>query len=71
MNDINISEFIIWFFNQIINIFTNIFNLLDRIKIANNISILDISITILIIGTILPIIITLVKSRKITGRGQN
>lgn len=71
MNDINISEFIIWFFNQIINIFTNIFNLLDRIKIANNISILDISITILIIGTILPVIITLVKSRKITGRGQN
>lgn len=71
MNDINISEFIIWFFNQMINIFTNIYNLLDRIKIANNISILDISITILIISTILPVIITLVKSRKITGRGQN
>lgn len=55
----NISNFIEWFITQFINIGTNLINLLNQIIIYNNVSLLDLIITITIIGIFLELILTI------------
>lgn len=56
MNDI--SDFMSWFVNQVINIFTSCFNLLDSITFGGT-SLLNVLITILILIPLLSIVLTL------------
>lgn len=55
----NIAEFITWFINEFIKIGTNILNKLDNIYITDNVSLLEFTITITIIGIFINIILTL------------
>lgn len=55
----NISNFIEWFITQFVNIGTNLINLLNQIIIYNNVSLLDLIITIAIIGIFLELILTI------------
>lgn len=57
---LDITEFITWFINQVIYIIGEAFTLLDNIQIAGT-SLLKIMIVIFIIGTILPVLLTLTK----------
>lgn len=60
----DITDFITWFINQIINIFTWCFNLLNSITFYN-ISLLQYIISLLVLGVILEILFTLVSSNGI------
>lgn len=55
--EINISTFISWFLQQIYSIFVSIYNLLDRIIIAPGVSMLDFSVTLIILGFVVSILI--------------
>ena len=55
----NISEFIEWFLNKIVEIASTLLNYLDNIYLTNNVSMLDFIITLAIISTFIGIIITL------------
>ena len=54
----DISNFINWFINQVINIFSWAFNLLDSITF-NGTSLLKVIVTIIIIGVLIPVILTI------------
>lgn len=55
--EINISSFFTWFLSQFYSIFSKIFILLDSIIIAPGVSMLDFSITIIILGFVVSILI--------------
>lgn len=55
----NISEFIEWFVQQVINIGTQAINILDNIIIYANVSILDFIIAITILGMFLGLILAI------------
>lgn len=55
---VDISTFTGWFINQFVSIGTQIINMLDNIRIASNVSLLDFIIAIAIIGAFLPLVIT-------------
>ena len=55
----NISNFINWFLNEFVKIGTNLIGKLDLIKINGNVSLLDFTIAITIIGMFIPIILTI------------
>lgn len=67
---IDISSFIDWFITQFVNIGTQIINLLDNIKIYNTVSILDLIITIVIIGVFLELILT-IPQNSMNGAKNN
>lgn len=56
---VDISNFIEWFIQQFVNIGTQIINILDNIVIYQDVSILDLIITIVIIGMFLQLILTI------------
>lgn len=56
---VDISNFIEWFIQQFVNIGTQIINILDNIIIYQDVSILDLIITIVIIGMFLQLILTI------------
>lgn len=56
----DISNFMTWFVDQVISIFTWAFNLLDSIQFWGT-SLLKLSVTIIIINAMIPIILTLVN----------
>lgn len=60
----DITNFITWFINQILNIFTWCFNLLNEITFYN-ISLLQYIISLLVLGVIIEILFTLVTSNGI------
>lgn len=60
----DITEFFTWFMEQFIRILTYCINVLNDIKI-NGISLLMIILTIAIIGTIIPIIMTIPNVEKV------
>lgn len=57
--NIDISGFINWFINQFVNIGTQLINIIDNILIYNNVSLLDLTITIVILGMFLKLILTI------------
>ena len=59
---VNISNFIEWFITQVVNIGTQVINILDGIIIYNNVSLLDLIIAIAIIGMFLELILTIPKN---------
>lgn len=67
---IDISSFIDWFITQFVNIGTQIINLLDNIRIYNTVSILDLIITIVIIGVFLELILT-IPQNSMNGAKNN
>ena len=54
----DISNFMTWFINQVVSMFTNLFGILEDIEFLGT-NLLQVLVTILIIGTILPILLTL------------
>lgn len=60
----DISDFMAWFLNQVLNMFTWIFNILDNIKFLGT-SLLDLIITITVLSFLIPVILTLGKSNPI------
>ena len=58
----NISNFFVWFLNQFVNIGTNMINKIDNIILFGNISLLNFTITIALIGIFIEIIITVPKA---------
>ena len=57
----DITSFLSWFLDQILNIFTQIFNILDSIKFFGT-SLLYFIITIIILGALVEVVLTLSKS---------
>lgn len=57
--NIDISSFINWFINQFVSIGTQLINIIDNIIIYNNVSLLDLTITIVILGMFLKLILTI------------
>lgn len=57
--NIDISSFINWFINQFVSIGTQLINIIDNIIIYNNVSLLDLTITIVILGMFLQLILTI------------
>lgn len=55
--EINISNFISWFLQQVYFIFVNFYQILDRIIIAPGVSLLEFSVTIIILGFVVSILI--------------
>jgi hypothetical protein len=62
----DISGFFNTFLSMMLQGVSNFFNILDSITI-NGVSLLDFSITILLLSVVLPMVITLVKSRSNRG----
>lgn len=56
---IDISNFINWFIQQFVNIGRQTINIIDNIIIYQNVSMLDLIITIVIIGMFLNLILTI------------
>lgn len=63
----DISNFINWFINQVINIFSWAFNLLDSITF-NGTSLLKVIVTIIIIGVLIPVILTISQNVSVIGQ---
>lgn len=62
----DITNFIVWFVNQVVNIFTWIFSTLDNIKFLGT-SLLGVLTTIMILSVLLPVILTLGQSVNAIG----
>lgn len=60
----DITNFMTWFLNQVIRIFTYSYNTLDRITFMGT-SLLKVSLTIVILGTLLPVLLTIVNTQGI------
>lgn len=65
----DISNFITWFINEIITMFTSLFNILNNITFANT-SLLKVIITIGILGALIPVILTIAPS-GMYNRGES
>lgn len=65
----DITEFMTWFINEIIKLFTGIFNLINNITFAGT-SLLKVIITIGILGALIPIILTIAPSGSFS-RGES
>ena len=57
---LDITDFMVWFINQVISIIGQAFTLLDNIQIAGT-TLLKIMIVIFILGTMFPVLLTLTK----------
>ena len=57
----DITNFMTWFLNQVVSIFTQVFNIMEDIEFMGT-NLLQVCITIIIIGTIIPILITIGNS---------
>lgn len=67
----NITTFMDWFINQIVNIFTWMTGQLDNIQIYGNVTLLDFTITITIIGIFITIILTLPQNaNRMSSRAE-
>lgn len=67
----NISEFMVWFLNQFINIGAFMLGKLNQITIYNNVSLLDFIIAITIVGMFLSIVLTIPKNvNRYTSRSE-
>ncbi len=57
----DITNFMQWFINQVVSIFSQLFNILEDIEFMGT-NLLQVCVTIVIIGTIIPILITIGNS---------
>lgn len=62
----DITEFMTWFLSQVFNIFTFAFTTLDSIEFMGT-SLLRVMLTILIIGSLLGVVLTISKSVNYVG----
>lgn len=75
----DITNFMSWFVSQVVNIFTQAFNILDSITFSGT-SVLKVLVTIIILSTLLGVILTISspglsfrgnKSDKVKERNKN
>ena len=59
--NMDISNFMTWFINQVVNMFTEIFNILDSFKFLGT-SLLGVIVTIVVLIPLLNIVLTISKS---------
>ena len=64
--NMDISVFMTWFINQVINMFTEIFNTLDSFKFLGT-SLLGVIVTIVVLIPLLNIVLTISKSTNFIG----
>lgn len=62
----DITNFIEWFFDQVVTIFTKTFGILDNIKFAGT-SLLNFILLIGILTVFLPVILTIGKNNSVTS----
>lgn len=62
----DISDFISWFIGQVVDMFGEIYSILDSITFAGT-SLLKVLLTILILGSLLGVILTFSKSVNFVG----
>ena len=62
----DISDFMSWFIGQVVDMFSEIFSILDSITFAGT-SLLKVLLTILILGSLLGVILTFSKSVNFVG----
>lgn len=70
INYVDISSFMQWFINTIVNIIGTVLDILDNIHIANNVSILDFIIALIVIGAFVSIVITIPAKVKINEQKE-
>lgn len=63
----DITYFVSWFLTQVFDIFTKIFKTLDSITFLGT-SLLRFSITLVILGVLIPVILTIGQSTAIVGQ---
>ena len=62
----DITDFMIWWLSQVLQLFTKIFNLLDSIQFMGT-SLLKVILTILILSVLIPVILTISKITNFVG----
>lgn len=60
----DITNFMQWFINQVITLFTQIFNLMNSIEFMGT-SLLKLILTIVILSTIIPVLFTIIQRKDI------
>lgn len=63
----DITNFITWFVSQVVNIFSKCYSILDSITFAGT-SLLRVIITIIILGSLVGVFLTLSKSVNVIGQ---
>ncbi len=57
MASYDISTFMTWFLGQVYSMFSSIYNILDHIYLAGNVSLMDFTITIFILSLVIGILV--------------
>lgn len=70
INYVDISSFVSWFINIIVNIIGAVLDILENIHIATNVSLLDFIIAIIVIGAFISIVITIPSKVKINEQKE-
>lgn len=64
--NMDISDFMGWFFDQVVTIFSFVYNTLDSITFFNT-SLLKVSVTILIFSALIPVLFTIAITHRVNG----
>lgn len=64
--NMDISDFMGWFFDQVVTIFSFVYNTLDSITFFNT-SLLKVSVTILIFSALIPVLFTIATTHRVNG----
>lgn len=70
INYVDISSFISWFINTIVTIIGKVLDILENIHIANNVSLLDFIIALIVIGAFISIVITIPNKVKVNEQKE-
>ena len=65
INYVDISSFMSWFINIVVGIIGAVLDILENIHIANNVSLLDFIIALIVIGAFISIVITIPEKVKV------
>lgn len=63
----DITNFMTWFVEQVVSIFSKMFSILDSITFAGT-SLLSVIITIIILGVLIPVILTISQNVSVVGQ---
>lgn len=70
INYVDISSFMSWFISTMVTIIGTVLDILENIHIANNVSLLDFIIALIVIGAFISIVITIPNKVKINEQKE-
>lgn len=70
INYVDISSFMSWFISTMVSIMGTVLDILENIHIANNVSLLDFIIALIVIGAFISIVITIPNKVKVNEQKE-